>query len=68
MFVRLEVDESKCEDVVACARCAAVCPVDIFRVEAGRLVSDSEHEDECTLCLLCLETCPEGSIRLVTLY
>jgi NAD-dependent dihydropyrimidine dehydrogenase PreA subunit len=68
MFIRLEVDESKCLDPVECARCAAVCPVDIFRVEAARLVTVPENEDECTLCLLCLETCPEGAIRLVKLY
>ena len=68
MFIKLEVDESKCSDAAACARCAAVCPVDIFRVEAGHLVTNPENEDECTLCLLCLEICPEGTIRLVKLY
>ena len=68
MFVKLEVDPSKCADPAACARCAAVCPVDVFRVEAGRLVTDPENEDECTLCKLCLQTCPNGAIRLVKLY
>ena len=68
MFIRLEVDASKCADPEQCARCAAVCPVDVFRLEDGQIVTDSENEDECTLCLLCLEICPEGAIRLVKLY
>jgi NAD-dependent dihydropyrimidine dehydrogenase PreA subunit len=68
MFVRLEVDSDKCADPAECARCASVCPVDIFRIEAQRLVVVTENEDECTLCLLCLETCPADAIRLVKLY
>ena len=68
-FIRLELDETKCPDPADCARCVAVCPVDIFRADVGHpLVTVPEKEDECMLCLLCLETCPEGSIRLVKLY
>ncbi len=68
MLIRLEVDETNCPDPAECARCVAVCPVDIFQIEAGHLVTDPWNEDECTLCMLCLETCPEGAIRLVKLY
>ena len=68
MFVALVVDQIRCRERRDCHRCMEVCPVEVFRVMEGRLITDPENEDECTLCELCLQTCPQGAIRLVRLY
>ena len=67
-FIALQVDWGRCVDGVACASCVDVCPVDVFRLEDDRLVIDSEKEDECILCELCLQTCPQEAIQLLKLY
>jgi polyferredoxin len=54
-LVSLVKEGSKC---TRCGACARVCPVDIRRVYLARgreVVTDWE----CTLCLRCLESCPE---------
>ena len=43
------------------------CPVDIFRAVNGRVVVDSEQEDECTLCGRCLELA-SGKLRIIRNY
>lgn len=66
LFISLKIDRSKCKD--GCRQCADVCPVDIFALVDGALVSIEENEDECTLCNLCLERCPSGAIQLIKHY
>jgi NAD-dependent dihydropyrimidine dehydrogenase PreA subunit len=39
-----------------------LCPVEIFALNAGRLEVQPEREDECTLCELCLNAAPAGSL------
>ena len=68
MFITLPINRELCVDGVGCSQCVDVCPVDVFRLEGGKLVTDVENEDECTLCELCLQTCPQGAIRLIKLY
>lgn len=68
MFIRLEVDQGLCQAAGVCDKVVAVCPVDIFRLEEGRLAVNPDNEDECTLCDLCLEACPPNAIRLVKVY
>ncbi len=68
MFLVLQVDRKRCRDGAACARCVDVCPVDVFRLEDGKLTIDAENEDECTLCELCLQACPQEALRLIKLY
>ena len=68
MFIRLEIDLERCTAGTGCARCVEVCPVDVFRLLEGKLTADSENEDECTLCDLCLRVCSEGALRLIKLY
>ena len=68
MFIVLEIDRERCLDGEYCGKCVNVCPVDVFGVEAGRLITVPENEDECTLCDLCLQACPEGAIQVVKLY
>lgn len=66
MFVRLRLEGERC--AAGCAKCASVCPVDIFHAEGGRVVVVAENEDECTLCGLCLEACPNLAVRIIKLY
>jgi NAD-dependent dihydropyrimidine dehydrogenase PreA subunit len=67
MFIRIEVDQDLCA-ASGCNQCISVCPVDVFRLEKGRLVVDAENEDECTLCDLCLEGCTFHALRIVRVY
>lgn len=68
MFIVLRVDQERCADAEDCSRCVAACPVDVFCLEGGRLTTDAENEDECTLCELCLQACPHDAILLIRLY
>lgn len=67
-FIRIIIDQDKCEDIAQSQEWVDVCPVNIFKVREGRLTVIAENEDECTLCELCLESCPEGAITIQKLY
>jgi len=45
-----------------CGRCAAVCPLGVLRVEAGKALPRGELD--CTLCGLCVKACPERAVSL----
>jgi len=67
VFIKLEIDRTKCAPDGG-ASLVAVCPVKVFSFEAGRVLTDPENEDECTLCDLCLSIYPEGAVRVRRLY
>jgi NAD-dependent dihydropyrimidine dehydrogenase PreA subunit len=50
------------------AEIAAICPVDIFTLQEGILRVLADREDECTLCELCLDLAPVGSITISKTY
>jgi len=60
-LVALEKDAGKC---TRCGSCARVCPVDnrtVYEARAG----DTVTACECTMCLRCVEACPEpGCLEL----
>lgn len=64
LFVQIELS-SEAESVSALA---AICPVNIFALRDGRVVVRDERQDECTLCELCLQAAPAGSIHIHKLY
>jgi len=68
MFVRVEIDSNRCNEPASCARCVKICPVDVFVIRDGRLATVYDNEDECTLCYLCQEQCPQGALRVEKLY
>ncbi len=67
-FIRIIIDQSKCGDKKMAQKLAAVCPVNIFLEKKGRLIINTGNEDECTLCELCRQICPESAITIDKLY
>jgi NAD-dependent dihydropyrimidine dehydrogenase PreA subunit len=66
-FIEISVDDLLYPSEVR-DRLATVCPVDIFGVEHGRVVVRPEQEDECTLCELCLDVAPAGTLIIEKTY
>jgi NAD-dependent dihydropyrimidine dehydrogenase PreA subunit len=67
VFIRVEADEGRFSPTLA-RTLVALCPVDIFALDGERLRVRAEQEDECTLCELCLDAAPVGSIVIYKLY
>lgn len=44
------------------------CPVNIFALNGSSLQVIEEHQDECTLCELCLQLVPRGGLTINKLY
>lgn len=67
VFIQITLDKAAltADDAKALAD---ICPVDIFALENGRLVVQSDEEDECTLCELCLKAAPVGAVTIWKLY
>ncbi|MDE3097573.1 MAG: hypothetical protein KGK07_16425 [Chloroflexota bacterium] len=68
MFIRVEVDGSAASDPAVAKQLAAVCPVDIFDDDAGRVRIVDDNLDECILCALCLDAAPPGAVRVIKRY
>jgi NAD-dependent dihydropyrimidine dehydrogenase PreA subunit len=69
MFIDVEVDPAVAADAALAKRLVEVCPVNIFAQEAdGRLAVVEANLDECTLCDLCVQAAPAGTVRVVKLY
>lgn len=69
MFIRVEVDPQVASNPDLVKKLAEICPVDIFAAgPEGQLSIVENNLDECTLCDLCIQACPPGSIRVVKLY
>lgn len=69
MFIRVEVDPDIASDSEMTRKLVEVCPVDIFGQEDDaslRIVE--ENLDECVLCDLCVQSAPDGKVRVVKLY
>jgi NAD-dependent dihydropyrimidine dehydrogenase PreA subunit len=69
LFIDVEVNADAAADAVLVAKLVEVCPVDIFESDPdGSLRIAQENLDECTLCDLCVEAAPAGSVKVVKLY
>jgi NAD-dependent dihydropyrimidine dehydrogenase PreA subunit len=69
MFIDVEVDPMVAADRGLAKKLTEVCPVNIFAQEKdGRLRLLEENLDECTLCDLCIQAAPAGTVRVIKLY
>ena len=69
MFIDVKVDAKVAADPALAKKLTEVCPVNIFAQEKdGRLRLVEENLDECTLCDLCIQAAPAGTVRVVKLY
>ncbi len=67
-FIKVEIDLDKCTGMQEITDWVQVCPVNIFEIHDNRPVVIEENEDECTLCMLCVEACKTDAIRIHKLY
>lgn len=67
MFIRVDIAESVQADEALKPKLVEVCPVDIFALDGGRVVTVDENLDECTLCDLCIQAAGD-QVAVVKLY
>jgi NAD-dependent dihydropyrimidine dehydrogenase PreA subunit len=69
VFINVEVDDAVARDADLARKLEEVCPVDIFATSDEDTVEIVEPNlDECILCYQCVETAPEGTVRVIKLY
>jgi NAD-dependent dihydropyrimidine dehydrogenase PreA subunit len=69
VFIDVQVDAAVARDAAIVKKLAEVCPVNIFAQQKdGALRIVEANLDECTLCDLCIQAAPAGSVKIVKLY
>lgn len=68
LFIDVKVDPKVAKDPEIARKLEEVCPVSIFVATDAGVRIDEDNLDECTLCELCLDAAPKGSIEIVKLY
>jgi NAD-dependent dihydropyrimidine dehydrogenase PreA subunit len=69
MFIDVQVADAVARDPALAKKLVEVCPVNIFAQNAdGTLRFVEPNLDECTLCDLCIQAAPAGTVRVVKLY
>jgi NAD-dependent dihydropyrimidine dehydrogenase PreA subunit len=69
LFIAVAVDDQAAADTELARRLTEACPVDIFAQKPdGSLEIVEKNLDECVLCRLCLDTAPEGAVKIVKVY
>jgi len=69
LFINVEVDAAVAKDGELVKKLVEVCPVNIFASGAGGALQMVEANlDECTLCDLCVQAAPPGTVHIVKLY
>jgi ferredoxin-like protein FixX len=69
LFINVEVDPAIAKDAAVVKKLVEVCPVNIFaEADDGLLAIADKNLDECTLCELCLQAAPPGTVRVKKLY
>ena len=68
LFIDIKVAPEVAGDAEIARKLEEVCPVGIFaNGETGLSIVD-DNLDECTLCDLCQEAAPKGSVQIIKLY
>jgi NAD-dependent dihydropyrimidine dehydrogenase PreA subunit len=55
------IDESKC---TGCGKCVENCPMDVFRLDAGKHKAIAAYPNDCQTCFCCEIDCPENAITI----
>jgi NAD-dependent dihydropyrimidine dehydrogenase PreA subunit len=69
MFIDVKVAPAVAADTALAKKLVEVCPVNIFKqAKDGRLEIVEDQLDECTLCDLCVQAAPKGTVEIKKLY
>jgi NAD-dependent dihydropyrimidine dehydrogenase PreA subunit len=69
MFIDVKVAPAVAADAALAKKLVEVCPVNIFKqAKDGRLEIVEDQLDECTLCDLCVQAAPKGTVEIKKLY
>jgi NAD-dependent dihydropyrimidine dehydrogenase PreA subunit len=69
LFIDVKVDAKVARDPALVKKLVEACPVDIFAAkDDGSLAVVEENLDECTLCDLCVQAAPAGTVAVVKRY
>ena len=69
LFIDVLVDPAVARDPAVVKKLVEACPVDIFAAkDDGSLAVVEANLDECTLCDLCVQAAPPGTVTIVKLY
>jgi len=69
MFIDVTVAPAVAADRALAKKLVEVCPVNIFAQRPdGTLAFVEDNFDECTLCDLCVQAAPAGTVTVVKLY
>jgi NAD-dependent dihydropyrimidine dehydrogenase PreA subunit len=60
-MVKITIDNGKC-DGLDCGECADVCSMEVLVIEGNEIAIKSP--EECSLCEVCLDVCPNDAINL----
>lgn len=69
MFIDVVVAPEVAKDAAHAKKLTEVCPVNIFKQAGdGSLQIVDDNLDECTLCDLCVQAAPKGTVTVKKLY
>jgi len=68
IFIKVNIINNKCLYIQECGQCIKICPVSIFDKRGNEPIIVQNNEDECTLCDLCLTSCPTDAVEITKLY
>jgi ferredoxin-like protein FixX len=69
LFIDVTISDGTRRDAALAKKLVEVCPVNIFKLAPdGTVVVAEENLDECTLCELCVQAAPAGTVQIVKLY
>ncbi len=68
LFIDVQLADEVAKDAALAKKLEEVCPVGIFEATGSGARIVEANLDECTLCDLCLEAAPKGTVVVKKLY
>jgi ferredoxin len=60
-MAKVTIDHGKC-DGAKCGECADVCSMEVLIIDGKKIAI--RNVEECSLCEICTDVCPNGAIEL----